>query len=82
MKIENWQRVAAQERGPDWIGDLADDCTARWAGLILRAESMDRSRWWWAVKDLTSGVDIEFVQHRCEEMPFRRCRTMRRRKSG
>jgi hypothetical protein len=33
----------------DWRGDLADDCTAVWNGLMLRAEEMDRNCWWWAV---------------------------------
>jgi hypothetical protein len=32
-----------------WSGDLEDDCTARWNGLILRAERMDEEIWWWAV---------------------------------
>jgi hypothetical protein len=32
-----------------WTGDLADDCTALWNGLILRAEWMDEDIWWWAV---------------------------------
>jgi hypothetical protein len=34
-----------------WSGDLNDDCTARWAGLTLRAEEMDEGSWWWAVYD-------------------------------
>jgi len=32
-----------------WTGDLNDDCTAVWNGLILRAEWMDEKIWWWAV---------------------------------
>jgi hypothetical protein len=32
-----------------WYGDLEDDCTAKWNGLILRAESMNGKIWWWAV---------------------------------
>jgi hypothetical protein len=35
-----------------WTGDLADDCTALWAGLMLRAEWMDDDDWWWAVYDM------------------------------
>jgi len=35
-----------------WTGDLADDCTAKWAGLMLRAEWMDEDDWWWAVYDM------------------------------
>ena len=32
-----------------WTGDIKDDCTAIWNGLILRAEWMDEEFWWWAV---------------------------------
>ncbi|WCT13153.1 hypothetical protein [Mucilaginibacter jinjuensis] len=35
-----------------WTGDLLDDCTAIWAGLMLRAEWMDEDQWWWAVYDM------------------------------
>ena len=35
-----------------WAGDLLDDCTAEWAGLMLRAEEMDKGYWWWAVYDM------------------------------
>ena len=35
-----------------WNGDLNDDCTAKWAGLMLRAEWMDQDYWWWCVYDM------------------------------
>jgi hypothetical protein len=35
-----------------WTGDLSDDCTAEWAGLMLRAEWMDENYWWWAVYNM------------------------------
>ena len=35
-----------------WKGDLNDDCTANWAGLMLRAECMDDDYWWWCVYDM------------------------------
>jgi hypothetical protein len=35
-----------------WKGDLNDDCTANWAGLMLRAEWMDEDYWWWCVYDM------------------------------
>ncbi|MFN7495045.1 MAG: hypothetical protein ACK5RG_19155 [Cyclobacteriaceae bacterium] len=38
-----------------WTGDLSDDCTATWAGLMLRAEQMDETHWWWAVYDMEKG---------------------------
>jgi len=35
-----------------WNGDLNDDCTAKWSGLMLRAEWMDEDYWWWCVYDM------------------------------
>jgi hypothetical protein len=35
-----------------WNGDLNDDCTAKWSGLMLRAEWMDDDYWWWCVYDM------------------------------
>ena len=35
-----------------WNGDLNDDCIARWSGLMLRAEWMDKDYWWWCVYDM------------------------------
>ena len=35
-----------------WNGDLNDDCTAKWSGLMLRAEWMDGDNWWWCVYDM------------------------------
>jgi hypothetical protein len=35
-----------------WTGDLLDDCSADWAGLLLRAEWMDEDYWWWEVTDI------------------------------
>lgn len=50
-----------QDQKITWTGDLNDDCTARWQGLILRAEWMDENIWWWAVSidnnDLSSEID-------------------------
>jgi hypothetical protein len=37
----------------EWYGDLMDDCSARWASLLLRAEWMDDNIWWWAVYDMS-----------------------------
>jgi hypothetical protein len=54
-KVDEWQREAAK-LPIDWTGDLDDDCTARWAGLTLRAEQMQRGVWWWAVYDDRSGT--------------------------
>ncbi len=41
-----------------WTGDLDDDCTALWAGLMLRAEWMEGSNWWWAVSEISTGREI------------------------
>ena len=55
--VEDWQRDAA--RLPiQWTGELDDDCTAMWAGLMLRAEAMADSEWWWAVYDAKTNVII------------------------
>jgi hypothetical protein len=57
-KVDEWQRNAATALPVKWTGDLDDDCTAAWAGLTLRAESMKRGHWWWAVLDDRSGETI------------------------
>ena len=44
---------------PVWTGDLNDDCTAKWAGFLLRAEWMDKDDWWYAVTDRVSGLIVE-----------------------
>lgn len=49
------RRVEARHP-PWWSGDLLDDCTARWAGFILRAEEMQEGVWWYAVIDTASGA--------------------------
>lgn len=41
-----------------WTGDLDDDCTAQWAGLMLRAEWMNDRDWWWAVSDVATGREL------------------------
>lgn len=58
MRIADWQRIAAENKGPEWYGDLNDDCSADWAGLFLRAEWMDGNEWWWAVTDKESVTEI------------------------
>lgn len=45
---DEWRVLAADER-PRWAGDLHDDCTAEWAGFVLRAEWMNAGDWWWCV---------------------------------
>jgi len=42
---------------PQWTGDLDDDCTAKWRGLMLRAEWMQADVWWWCVYD-ESGEQV------------------------
>lgn len=42
-----------------WTGDLDDDCSAKWQGMLLRAEWMDEDRWWWAVFDLATQEEID-----------------------
>ena len=40
-----------------WTGDLKDDCSAKWAGLLLRAEWMDEEYWWWSVYDIENNEE-------------------------
>ena len=43
-----------------WNGDLKDDCTVKWSGLMLRAEWMEEDYWWWCVYDMLdneTGID-------------------------
>ncbi|MCJ8292696.1 MAG: hypothetical protein MJK07_23220 [Flavobacteriales bacterium] len=43
-----------------WEGDIKDDCTAKWSGLMLRAEWMDEDYWWWCVYDtLNNDIQID-----------------------
>ncbi len=43
-----------------WTGNLNHDCTAIWAGLMLRAERTDRKSWWWGVSDLLNdGFEVD-----------------------
>jgi hypothetical protein len=41
-----------------WSGDLNTDCTARWAGLLLRAEQKNRTHWSWTVYDAKTRAII------------------------
>lgn len=41
-----------------WDGDLADDCTAYWRMLILRAEMIDDNVAWWGVHVTQSGMEV------------------------
>ena len=51
------RRRSAASRPPEWTGDLSDDCTAVWAGFLLRAEQMDVDDWWWCVYDGDGRAD-------------------------
>ena len=46
------ERALLSRESIKWTGDLSDDCVAKWAGLMLRAESMNKDHWWWAVYDM------------------------------
>jgi hypothetical protein len=58
MKICDWQVREAKNKPIEWCGDLSDDCTADWAGLLLRAEWMNSEVWWWAVTDKASCEEV------------------------
>lgn len=58
MTTDQRKRLAKQPI--TWTGDLMDDCSAKWAGLLLRAEWMDEDYWWWSVYDMQKGeITIE-----------------------
>ena len=59
MKIESWQIEEAQAKKTVWHGDLNDDCTANWAGFLLRAELMSENHWWWAISDLETNEELD-----------------------
>ena len=53
-------RIELVEKPIEWYGDLDDDCSAIWAGFLLRAEDMDGKVWWWAVTDLENeSIEID-----------------------
>jgi hypothetical protein len=54
----NHQRKINADDPIIWTGDLLDDCTAKWCGLMLRAEWMDEDYWWWRVYDMQRGEAI------------------------
>ena len=43
--MTNEQRKILANQPIIWRGDISDDCTAEWAGLMLRAEWMDDNYW-------------------------------------
>ncbi|PHS10659.1 MAG: hypothetical protein COA78_10885 [Blastopirellula sp.] len=49
-----------------WTGNLNDDCTAEWNGMMLRAEEMDRLQWWWAVYDADGEIIDDSNRHTSE----------------
>jgi hypothetical protein len=57
--MEDVERLGEGNMAIEWRGDLDDDCTAEWSGLLLRAEWMAGTRWWWAVSDLASGEEVD-----------------------
>ena len=69
MNIKSWQIEAAKLKSPEWYGDLDDDCTAKWAGFLLRAEWMDDNLWWWAVSDLETEEELDSSNYYREFQP-------------
>lgn len=53
-----WAESNVSQRRIAWSGDLDDDCTAHWCGMVLRAEWMDDDLWWWAVVDAETQSEI------------------------
>jgi len=53
------ERKALAQEPTSWRGDLSDDCSADWAGLLLRAEWMDEEWWWWCVYDMQDVNEVQ-----------------------
>ncbi len=65
---------------PVWNGDLDDDCTANWAGPMLRVEWMQDDLWWWAVYD--PQIDNQVTTSDRKEKPCRSGDDVRREANG
>lgn len=54
----------------EWKGNLEDDCSAQWNGLLLRAEKMQQASWWWAVAIQTrNGIEIDSANNYSHRVP-------------
>lgn len=54
----------------EWKGNLEDDCSAQWNGLLLRAEKMQHASWWWAVSIQTrNGNEIDSANNYSHTVP-------------
>lgn len=55
--------LAIKQDSQHWYGDLDDDCSANWKGLLLRAEWMDGegtdAYWWWAVSIIETNEILD-----------------------
>jgi hypothetical protein len=47
----------------DWHGDMNENCTAVWNGLLIRAEAMHgegiNTFWLWAVSSVGTGEELD-----------------------
>ncbi|HEX8658283.1 MAG TPA: hypothetical protein VF690_12145 [Hymenobacter sp.] len=57
--MTNKERQALAQGAITWQGDLSDDCSADFAGLLLRAEWMHKKRWWWCVYDMQDVNEVQ-----------------------
>lgn len=54
----------------EWSGNLKDDCSAHWNGLLLRAEKMQHASWWWAVSiQGKHGIEIDSANNYRHRVP-------------
>ena len=72
MRNRQTRLLIAKSTMIKWNGDLNDDCSAEWAGLMLRAEWMNDNdgldSWWWAVHDIEVGRDSVANSYDTDEM--------------
>lgn len=70
MKHQHRRELIEQAKlqPPVWTGNLEDDCTSRWGGLLLRAEWMSGENWWWAVSEIATDLQVDSSNNREDEV--------------
>ena len=54
----------------EWEGNVEDDCSAHFNGLLLRAEKMQNASWWWAVSPAGKyGKEIDSANNYAHKIP-------------
>jgi len=63
LKTTMNSQTTIEQENIHWRGDMDDDCTAEWNGLLLRAEwsrgEGTDAIWWWAVISIETGEQLD-----------------------